>query len=134
MPVGLRPPWVKISPFAGRYLFGVDGDDDALAAEFLRPLTHETAILHRGGIDRDLVGAGEQELADIVGRTYPAADGQRHEAGFRGAAHHVEDDAAVLMRCGDVEETQFVGARFVIGFSDFNRVARIAQIDEIHSL
>jgi hypothetical protein len=34
MPVGLRPPWVKISHLPGAVSLGIDGDDDALIAEF----------------------------------------------------------------------------------------------------
>jgi hypothetical protein len=34
---------------------------------------------HRRGVDRDLVGAGQQQAADILDRAHAAADGQRHE-------------------------------------------------------
>ncbi len=47
-------------PSAGRGRFGVDGDDDALAAEFLRRAGDKAAIVHGGCHDRGLVGAGEQ--------------------------------------------------------------------------
>ncbi len=73
------------------------------------------AVGDRGRIDRDLVGAGEQQLADVLDRAHAAADRQRHEAGFGGAAHDVEQDAAVLVAGGDVEEAEFVGAGLVIG-------------------
>jgi hypothetical protein len=42
--------------------------------------------------------------------------------------------APVLVRGVDVEKTQLVRARGVIGLRLFHRVARIAQVDEIHAL
>ena len=138
MPVALRPPWVKISQRVAlarpRHLLGVDGDDDALVAEFFRRLAHEIRVLHRGGVDRDLVGAGKQQLADVLDGPDAAADGERHEAGLRRAPHHVEQDAARLVARGDVEEAELVGAGRVVGLRRFDRIARIAQIDELHAL
>ena len=75
-----------------------------------------------------------QELADILDRAHAAADGQRHEAGFGGARDHVEDGVAVLVARGDVEEGQLVGAGGVIGDRRLDRIAGVAQIDEIHAL
>src|SRR5437660_1040098 len=86
-----------------RHLLGVDRDDDALVAEFFRRLLHKGTPGDRRGVDRNLVGAGSEQLADILHRAYATADGERHEAGLRGAPHHVENDAAVLMARGDVE-------------------------------
>ena len=110
---------------------GVNGDDDALRAEFFRRFANEAGIGHGGGIDRDLVGAGEQQIADVVQRAHAAAHSQRHEAGFRRALHDVEQNAAVFMACGDVEKAEFVGAGGVIGDGAFDRIAGVAQIDEI---
>ena len=55
-------------PSAGRHRLGIDRHDDALAAEFLRGLAHEVAIGHGRGVDRHLVGAGQQQLADVLER------------------------------------------------------------------
>ena len=114
MPVGRRPPWVKISQRGSRVrrgnALGVDGDDDALAAELLRRLAHESAVGDGRRIDRGLVGAGEQEIADVVGGADASADRQRHEADFRRAPHDVEQDASVLVARGDVEKAEFVRA------------------------
>src|SRR5581483_3362064 len=65
---------------------------------------------------------------------HAAADGERHETGFRGALHDIENDAAVLVAGGDVKEAQFVGAGGVIGDRRFHRVAGVAQVDEIDAL
>ncbi len=117
-----------------RDALGVDGDDDALAAEFFRGEADELAVGDRRGIDRGLVGAGEQEVADVVGGAHAAADGQRHEADFRGAAHDVEQNAAVLVARGDVEEAELVRARPVVGDRALDRIARVAQVDEVDAL
>ena len=94
----------------------------------------EFAPRHRGGVDRDLVGAGAQQGADVVDGAHAAADRERHEAGFRRAPHDVEDDAAVLVARGDVEESEFVGAGGVVGDRSFDRIAGVAQVDEIDAL
>ncbi len=95
MPVALRPPWVKISQRPSRDALGVDGDDDTLRAEFLRRLAHELTIGDGGRIDRHLIGAGEQQIANIVQTAHAAADGQRHEAGLGRALNDIEHDAAI---------------------------------------
>ena len=118
----------------GRDALGVDGDDDALAAEFLRRRAHELAVGDRSRIDRGLVGPGEQQLADVVGRPYAAADRQRHETDLGRTAHDVEQDAAVLVARGDVEEAEFVRARPVVGDGALDRIAGVAQVDEIDAL
>ena len=138
MPVALRPPCVKISQRSGsawrRHFLGVDRHDDALAAEFLGGFAHEIGVVHRRGIDRDLVGAREQQLPDVLDLAHAAADGERHEAGLGRAPHHIQQDAARLDAGGDVEKAEFVGAGGVIGFGGFHRIARIHQIDELHAL
>ena len=49
----------------GRDLLGVDGHDDALVAELVGGLGDEIRVLHRRRVDRHLVGAGQQQLADV---------------------------------------------------------------------
>ena len=95
---------------------------------------HEGAARHRGGVDRHLVGARGQQPADVLDRAHAAADGERHEAGLGGAAHHVEDDVAVLVARGDVEEGELVGARGVVGDRRLDRIAGVAQLEELHAL
>ena len=64
------------------YPLDVDGDDDALGAELLRRPAHDLAVGDRRRIDRGFVGAGEQEIADVVDGANAAADRERHEADF----------------------------------------------------
>ena len=114
-----------------RYFLGVDRDHDALVAEFFRSLFDKTAPRHCGGVDRYLVGAGREQRADVFDGAHAAADRERHEAGFRRALHHVEHDVAVFMARRDVEKSQFIGAGFVISDGRRDRIAGVAQIDEI---
>ena len=139
MPVGRRPPWVKISQRGG----APGGVATCLASiattthwlpNFSAAARTKRAVGDGGRIDRGLVGAGEQQVADVVERAHAAADRQRHEADFGGAAHDVDQRAAVLVAGGDVEEAQFVGAGLVVGDGAFDRIAGVAQVDEIDAL
>ena len=130
--MGENLPAIRFARF--RHFLGVDCHHNALVAEFLGRFLDESAPVHRRGVDRHLVGAAGEQLADIVDRAHAAADGERHEAGFRRAPHHVVDGVAILVAGGDVEETQLVGAGRVIGNRGFHRIAGVAQIDEIDAL
>ena len=80
------------------------------------------------------LGAGEEEAAHVLDRAYAAADGQRQEDSGGGAGDHVEDGVAVLVAGGDVEEAEFVGAGGVVQRGLLDRVAGIAQGDEVDAL
>ena len=67
-------------------------------------------------------------------RAHAAADGERHEALLGGAADDVEDGVAVLVARRDVEEGELVGAGGVIDPRLLDRVAGVAQVDELHAL
>ena len=77
-------------------LAGIDRDDDALVAELVGGAGDEIGIVDGGGVDRHLVGAGQQQLADILDLADTAADGHRHEAVLGGAGDDVEDGVAAL--------------------------------------
>src|SRR3546814_2326504 len=57
-----------------------------------------------------------------------------HEADFGGAPHHVQYGAPRLMGGGDVEEAELVRARRIIDLGLLDRIARVAQVDEVHAL
>ena len=75
-----------------------------------------------------------EQDANVFDGAHPAANGQRHEAGFGGTLHHVEHDVAILVARGDVKKGEFVGARGVISDGRFHRIAGVAQIDEVDAL
>jgi hypothetical protein len=73
MPVGLRPPWVKISqrgrvrrPPRCRPALGVNRHHDALRTETPGGATHQFRVVYRRGVDTDLVRAGVEHRADIL--------------------------------------------------------------------
>ena len=112
----------------------VDGSDDALAAEFLRRFGDELRPGHGGGIDRDLVGPRQQQGADVFQFAHAAAHGQRHEADFRRAPHHIQDGATIFMGGRDVEKAEFIGPGGVIDDRLLHRITGIAQAFEIDAL
>ena len=140
-PVGLRPPWVNTSQRGAgcrarrrSTSLGVDGHDDALRAVAAGSVRHQLRILHGGGVDADLVGAGIQQAAHVVDRAHAAADGQRDEHLRGHRLDDVQDQVALVRTGGDVEKGEFVGALLVVAARDFDRVAGVAQADEVDAL
>src|SRR5688572_8310332 len=113
--------------------FGVDVDDDALAAEFSSRLADEIGVFGGGRIDRNLVGAGVQQGSDVVERADAAPYGQRHEDHLGGPANHVEHDLTPLMAGRNVEEDQLVGTFSLVPAGNLDRIPRIPQIEKIRS-
>ena len=83
-------------PFARAGLLGVDGDDDALSAKFFRRLADEVGIVHRGGVDGNLIGAGLQQSPNIFDGAHPATDGKRHKTLLGRARDHVKQRIALI--------------------------------------
>ena len=121
-------------PFTGRNRLCVDRRDDALAAEFLGRLAHEFGVRDRGGVDRYLVAASEQQFADVLDRAHAAADGQRHKALLGGAAHDVVERVATFVARSDVEKTEFVCAFAIVDARLLDGIAGIGQIDKVDAL
>ena len=71
-------------------------------------------------------------MSSIVRTPPPTVSGMKQTSAVR--LHDVEQDAAVLVARGDVEKAQFVGAGLVIGDGAFDRIAGVAQVDEIDAL
>ena len=124
---------VDLEATAGTGL-GVDGNDDALTAELLGRLADELRALDGGGVDGNLVGPGQQQLADVAGDAHAAADGERHEALLGGAGDDVEDSVARLDAGRDVEKAELVRPFAVVDAGLLDRIAGIHQIDEVHTL
>ena len=124
----------KNFPFSRRRLLRIDGHDNTLAAEFLGRFADDLTVGDGGGHDRHFVGAGEKQRPDVVERADSAAYGKRHEAGFRRALNGIKHDRAVFVAGRDIEKAQLVGARGVIGDRALDRIAGVAQIDEMHAL
>ena len=63
-----------------------------------------------------------------------AADGQRNEHLVGDRLDHVVEQAARLDARADVEERELVGALLVVAARDLDRIAGIAQVDEVDAL
>src|SRR5687768_9402411 len=70
----------------------IDGHDKALAAATQRCTLDQRRLLHRSGINRDLVGGGVEQVTHILKRPRPGYHGQWHEDLLGGAGDDVEDD------------------------------------------
>ena len=115
-------------------LFRVHGHDDALRAEVIGGLLHEFRARHRGGVDRDLVGAGIEHAAHVLDLANAAADRERDEYLLGDLLNHVHDSRAVVAAGGDVEESDFVGALLVVAARDLDWIAGVADLDELDAL
>ena len=111
---------------------GVDRHHDALAAELIGGLGNDVRVGDGGGVETHFVGSGQKKGADVLTGAHAAAHGQRDIALLGRARDHVIHRAAVFMCCVDVEETDFVGPRRVIGAGAGNRIAGIDEVNEIH--
>src|SRR5690606_5920054 len=117
-----------------RDLLGVDGDDDALRTETRSRLADELRVEYRGGVDRDLVGTGVEQVADVLHVAHATADGQRNEYLTGHALDGVQCGVAVVDAGGDVEEGNLVGTLLVVAPGDLHRVAGIADVLELDAL
>ncbi|EAZ61422.1 conserved hypothetical protein [Pseudomonas aeruginosa 2192] len=118
----------------GGNLLRVDGDHDALRAEAVGGLTDELGVEHRGGVDRDLVRAGIQQVADVLHAAYAAAHGQRNEHLASHALDGMQGGVAPVDAGGDIEEGDLVGTLLVVAASDLDRVAGVADVLELDAL
>ena len=86
------------------------------------------------GVQRDLVGAGPQDVAHLVDAPHAAADGERDERPARRPLDDVEERAAALRGGGDVEEDELVGALGGVALGELGRVALVDEVDEAGAL
>ena len=63
-----------------------------------------------------------------------AADGERDEHLVGGAARELGDRVALLVRGGDVEEHDLIGALAVVVRCQLDRVAGVADVEEFDAL
>ena len=99
-----------------------------------RCFRNQTGILDASRVDADLVGAGIEQCADVVDRIDTAANGQRDEHLIGHRFDHVVEKPAILDAGADVQERDLVGALLIIAPRNFDRIAGIAQVDEVHTL
>ena len=111
---------------------GIDGHHDALGAEFVGAFRDEGPPAHGRRIDGNLVGAGTQQLTDVLGRPHAPADRERHETARSRALDNAEDGVAVLVAGRDVEKAELVGACRIISRGRLDGIAGILEVDEVN--
>src|SRR5680860_1660149 len=93
---------------------GVDGENQHLVSEPVGDLSDQVGSTDCRGVHRDLVGSGAQQPVDVLDRTDPAPDSKRDEHLLGGGGHDFHGGRAALVRGGDVEERELVGALGVV--------------------
>ncbi len=73
-------------------------------------------------------------MAGVLDRADPAPHGQGDEHLLGRAGDHVDHRPALVRRCGDVEEHDFVGALLVVAAGQLDRVAGVDEVGEAHPL
>ena len=81
-----------------------------------------------------LSAPGVENRLRVLDRADPAADRERDEDVVGGAPRERGDRVAALVRRGDVEEDELVGALGVVALGELHRVARVADVDEVRAL
>ena len=76
---------------------GIDGQNDALAAEALGRFAYQFGTADSGRIDRYLIGTGPQDLVEVVNAADAAADGKGNGNGFGYGADDIDEDMALFM-------------------------------------
>ena len=135
-PADVRPPWVVTSkpesvPAARRA--STDSTSTWLPNRSAISAT-SSGRADRGRVDGDLVGAGAQQPVDVLDRAHSPADGQRDEDLLGSLRHDLHRGRAALVRGGDVEEGELVGALGVVGPGQLDRVAGVAQLRKLMPL
>ena len=88
----------------------------------------------RAGVERDLVGAGQQQLAHAPHAVDAAADGERHVDLLGGTLDGAAERARILARGRDVEPDDLVGALLGVAQRRLDGLAAVAQVDEVDAL
>src|SRR5262245_658135 len=112
--------------------FGVDRDDDALAAKYFGGLGNEVRAIDGPGIDRNFISPGLEKPSDIFDFVDSSSHRERHENLLCGARNHVQNDLTVLVGGSNVEETEFVCTLAIVYTGNFNGVPCIPELQELY--
>ena len=118
-----------------RHLLGVDRHDDALIAEFFRGFAARSSRRATAAVLIDTLSAPDGSSARIsstVRTPPPTVSGMKQASAVRRTTSSMMPRfswLAVMSR-----KRQFVGAGLVVGDRRFDRIAGVAQIDEIDAL
>ena len=112
----------------------IDGDHDRLPSEAAGAAADQRRVGDGRGVERDLVGAGSEDVAHLVDAPDAAAHGQRDERPTRGPLDDVEERATALGRGRDVEEDELIGAFGRVALGELGGIALIDEVDEAGAL
>ena len=137
-PVGLRPPWVKISQRGGSPGFDTRLASMATTMHWAPNLSAPSATNWRrctAAVLIDTLSApacSSLRMSSVVRTPPPTVSGMKQRDGR--ALDDVEDGVAVLVARRDVEEAQLVGAGRVVGGGRLDGIAGVLQVDEVDAL
>jgi hypothetical protein len=117
----------KNFPSVRGHFFGVDGNNDALAAESVGAGGDEVWGRKGTGVDAHFVGAGTEHGVHVLGCPDAAADGERHKAAFGGAPDDIDHGGASVRAGGDIKEDHFIGALGVVAEGEFDGIADVFE-------
>jgi hypothetical protein len=112
----------------------VDVHHRGTAAELAGDGGDQFRVLHRGRVQAHLLGPGLDQSGRVVEGADAAADGERHEHRLGHLPNGFQHDRPALVAGRDVEEDEFVGTLLVIPAGDLDRVAGVAEADEVGTL
>ena len=105
-----------------------------MAAKRKRPGSDDRGVRQRSGVERHLVSARGNHLPH-VGNVLETATHSIGNVHFLARSRcHRDGRLASFVGGSDVEEDDLVGTLLVVGVGQVDRVARIAQVDEVHAL
>ena len=124
----LAAPFDVDLPAAVVVALGVDGQDNALAAETLGRFADQFGTADSGRVDRYLVSTGPQDLVEVVDAANAAANGKGNGNGLGYGADDVDEDMAFFMGRRNIVEDEFVGELVGIEFPQFDRVVDVLDV------
>ena len=110
---------------------GIDSADTNLRAETVADFVDQLRATDGSAVDAHLVSTGIEQTLHICQFVHTAShrEGDINLTGH--PSHHLGKGLATLKAGRNVQETKFVGPLFTIGLTQFYRVARTAQVDEV---
>jgi len=113
---------------------GVHSKYEHLSSPRLFDLSDELRGPNRSTVHADLVCTRQQKGSDVIETTDAATNRERRKDHVRRPSDHIEHDSPRLVRGGDIQERDLVGAGSVVLNRALNRVTCVADVDEIDAL
>ena len=118
----------KDFPSVGGHFFGVDGNNNALAAEFFCTGANQLGVCQGRGVKADFVGPRPQHGVNVVHRPKTPTDSQRHEALIGGPFDHAYHRLPAMGAGGDIEEHHLISTLVIIAQRQFDGIADVSQL------